>query len=103
MSDPVILPTEGTLVVCLADRSAQIVCGAGVRVAGRTNSSPKALPEGRTRFTVTSPPGWLHLEDDGAVYRLSMGDAPEVEVRDEPTPPMDMGDHMAALDLIAGG
>ena len=85
MGDPVILPTEGTLVVCLADRFAQIVCGEGVRVAGRTNSSPKALPDGRTRFTVTSPAGFLHIEDDGAQYRLTMGDAPLIEPHDEPT------------------
>jgi len=103
MTDDTIFPTTGTIVVALADRDADLVTEAGITVSTRSYSNPAALPEGRTRFTVTSPPGWLHLEDDGAVYRLSMGDAPEVEVRDEPTPPMDMGDHMAALDLIAGG
>ena len=84
MSDDAIFPTTGSIVVALADRDAELIPGPGIVVSTRSYSNPAALPDGRTHFTVTSPAGFLHIEDDGAQYRLTMGDAPLIEPHDEP-------------------
>ena len=96
-----IIPTKGSVSVALADRKAELVPDKGITVEDRKDEDSRELPEGLCRFTVASPAGYLHMDElDPGVYRLSMGDAPEVEAAPVNAAPMDMDDHLALIDAL---
>ena len=96
-----IIETKGSVSVALADRKAELVPDKGITVEDRKDEDSKELPEGLCRFTVASPAGYLHMDElDPGVYRLAMGDAPEVEAAPVNAAPMDMDDHLALIDAL---
>jgi hypothetical protein len=60
-----IVQTNGSLVVRIAIRDPEWVCEEGItaeRTAWRNPTDP--LPEGRATLLVTSPEGWIEMEED---------------------------------------
>lgn len=75
-----IFPTDGKREIAVADGTLKMTLEPGLTATPRTYDKPGGLSNGRQRFTVRGPAGWLHIRWDEGAMHVSMGEAPEVEV-----------------------